>query len=355
MLQFHHNSLATSKMIVNQIFDKCVHDLEINGGYALLPLSELQSSSNNAISNAFDTARCAFDDIECGDDCSGDGALMPLIDPSSDSGGWTGYHKASHLNGRYNQHRQGFVFSNGEFFNLHSNVDFESDMKQFFHFSHDVVASGVLRAIERRLELPDCYFDNELGPTDNSSQWHLKQYQVDELDEHSNDTPPLSQQHDQKVLLPMHTDPSLISVVIIDSPGVNKGGKGLEVFQANSSEDTVPNDCKTKHSRGIWKAIPHHGRDVAIIFVGSVLSYLTKGQVFSAMKHRVVDDCKDDINDRMAATLFVRPQPGAYMKTLPSKYIEHGGASSTKLPPTFRVWNARVAKNYMKKKKKQKG
>jgi len=69
----------------------------------------------------------------------------------------------------------------------------------------------------------------------------------------------------------------------------------------------------------------------------------------------VVDDCKDDINESMAATLFVRPQPGAYMKTLPSKYIEHGGASSTKLPPTFRVWNARVAKNYMKKKKKQKG
>jgi len=76
--------------------------------------------------------------------------------------------------------------------------------------------------------------------------------------------------------------------------------------------------------------------------------------VFSAIKHRVVDDCKGDTNDdRMAATLFVRPQPDAYMKTLPSKYIEHEGASE-KLPPTFRVWNARVAKNYMKKKQKQK-
>mmetsp|Transcript_26990 Transcript_26990/g.38619 ORF Transcript_26990/g.38619 Transcript_26990/m.38619 type:complete len:95 (+) Transcript_26990:814-1098(+) len=33
-------------------------------------------------------------------------------------------------------------------------------------------------------------------------------------------------------------------------------------------------------------------------------------------------DCKGDINDRMAATLFVRPHPDAHMKTLPSKYIE---------------------------------
>eukprot|EP00986_Skeletonema_menzelii_P007832 scaffold3117_cov208-Skeletonema_menzelii.AAC.1 len=283
-------------MIV-QIFDKCVHDLEINGGYALLPLSELLSSSNNAVSNAFDTARCAFDEIklESDDECTVDGSSIPLIDPSTDSGGWTGYHKASHLNGRYNQHRQGFVFSNGELLKLHSNIDFESDTKQFFHFVHDVVASGVLRAIERRLELPESYFDKELGPTDNASQWHLKQYQVDELDEPSSDeTTPLSQQHDQKVLLPMHTDPSLISVVIIDSPRVLEGGKGLEVFQTNCAKVTSPNenDCKPKKNSGTWKAITHHGRDVAIIFVGSVLSYLTKGQVFSAIKHRVVDDCK---------------------------------------------------------------
>lgn len=332
-------------MIV-QIFDKCVHDLEVNGGYALLPLSELHPSSTKAVSNAFDTAIRAFHEInKCGsdDDCSVDGSLMPLIDPSTDSGGWTGYHRASHLNGRYNQHRQGFVFSNGEFFKMHSNDDFESDMKEFFHFVHDTVASGVLRAIERRLELPESYFDEELGPTNNASQWHLKQYQVDGLDNLSNE------QHDEKVLLPMHTDPSLISVVIIDnSPGVNEGGRGLEVFQT-----TYENDCKVKKSSGKWKEITHHGRDLAIIFVGSVLSYLTKGQVFSAIKHRVVDDCKGDINDRMAATLFVRPNADAIMKTLPSKYIEHDGASK-KLPPTFRVWNARVAKNYMKKKQKQK-
>jgi hypothetical protein len=322
-------------MMIVQIFDKCVHDLEINGGYAILPLTGLQSSSNNTISNAFDTARCVFDEIRCGggDNDGSDGSLlMPLIDPSTDSGGWTGYHKADVTNGRYNEHREGFVFSNGEFFAVDSNDDFESDMKQFFHFCHDVVANGVMRAIERRLELPDCYFDKELGPTNNASQWHLKRYQVDELEEPNNDPPPVSE---QKVLLPMHTDPSLISVVIIDSPGVNKGGKGLEIF----------------HSSSTWKAIPHHGRDVAIIFVGSVLSHLTKREVFSAIKHRVVDSCNGGIsNERVAATLFVRPHPDAYMKTLPSKYVLHHETVSAKLPPTFRVWNARVAKNYMKKK-----
>lgn len=338
-------------MIV-RIFDKCVQDLEINGGYALLPLSELQSSSNNAISNAFDTARCAFDEIRCGAD-GNDGSFVPLIDPSTDSGGWTGYHTADVINGRYNQHREGFVFSNGEFFTVDSNVDFETDMKQFFHFCHDVVANGVLRAMERRLELPDCYFDKEFGPTNNASQWHLKQYHVDKLEEPINDA--VSEQYEPKVLLPMHTDPSLISVVIIDSPGVNEGGKGLEVFHSNRSEDAESiDDHKTQSSSGEWKSIPHHGRDVAIIFVGSVLSYLTKRQVFSAIKHRVVDDCNGfTINRRMAATLFVRPHPDAYMKTIPSKYIKHESISSKSKLPTFRVWNARVAKNYMKTKKKQ--
>ena len=66
--------------MIIQIFDKCVHDLEINGGYALLPLSELKSAlNNNVISNAFDTSRRAFDEIKCvddddDDDCNGDGS-----------------------------------------------------------------------------------------------------------------------------------------------------------------------------------------------------------------------------------------------------------------------------------------
>ncbi len=307
------------------IFDRCVHDLELNGGYALLPLSELQAStsSNIIISAAFEQARCTLDEIASSGTTEG---KLPVIDPSTDSGSWTGFHKADKINGRYNAHRKGFVFSNGEIFCLESKPEFEKDMQQLFHFCHDIVATGVLRAIERRLELPDDYFDKELGPTANSSQWHLKQYHVNE----SIDATEMS----QSVLLPTHTDPSLISVVIIDSPGVNEGGKGLEVYEKDK-----------------WTEVSHHGHGIAVIFVGSVLSYLTKQQVFSAIKHRVVNDSDGHVNERMACTLFVRPCPDAQMKMLPSKYI-HQHESSNK-PPTFETWNRRVSKNYMKQQKKK--
>lgn len=158
----------------------------------------------------------------------------------------------------------------------------------------------------------------------------------------------MSERDKKKVLLPMHTDPSLISVVIIDSPGINKGGRGLEIFHVNNCSEIT--GIKTKTCSDMWEEISLHGHDVATIFVGSVLSYLTKGQVFSAIKHRVVDDGDGDVNqrERMAVTLFVRPQPDAFMKTLPSKHIQH---ESSKPPPIFQVWNRRVAKNYMKTQK----
>jgi hypothetical protein len=54
----------------------------------------------------------------------------------------------------------------------------------------------------------------------------------------------------------------------------------------------------------------------------------------------------------MAATLFVRPNGDAIMKPLPSPYLNISNDELQKHHPSFRVWNARVAKNYMKKKKK---
>jgi len=107
----------------------------------------------------------------------------------------------------------------------------------------------------------------------------------------------------------------------------------------------------------VHKVISHSGHDIAIIFVGSVLSYLTKGQIFSAAKHRVANwtsNTSKDGKDRMAATLFVRPNGKSVMQTLPSPYLQ-SNESSKKKPPTFSVWNQRVAKNYMKKKQQQKG
>ena len=88
--------------------------------------------------------------------------------------------------------------------------------------------------------------------------------------------------------------------------------------------------------------------------MGSVLSYLTKGpngSLLSAAKHRVVNCNSLDSDGRMAATLFVRPNPDALMKTLPSPRLHTDEVQ--KNPPTFRTWNARVAKNYMRKKKQR--
>lgn len=110
-----------------------------------------------------------------------------------------------------------------------------------------------------------------------------------------------------------------------------------------------------------------HGHDVAIIFVGSVLSHLARGRggSFPAAKHRVVKRPGGGTRfadgggggGRMAATLFVRPRPDAIMRPIPSVHLGGVGdddtAKTKKSPPTFRVWNARVARNYMKKKKKK--
>jgi len=215
----------------------------------------------------------------------------------------------------------------------------------------------------RRLELPDQYFDKEFGPTKNASQWHMKRYVLDDDSDEQNhnlddgnekkytldDGGERGQENIADVVLPVHTDPSLISVVIVDQVGSNEGGMGLEVYHP----------LEQNNEGGMYKEISHSGHDVAIIFVGSVLNYLTKGQIFSAAKHRVVNwipsnnDSSKDYKDRMAATLFVRPNGDSIMKTPPSPYLQSN--ESKKKPPTFSVWNQRVAKNYMKKKQQQKG
>lgn len=341
------------------VFDECVLDLECNG-YALISLPELlqqhHDGSDLSIARAFDTARRSLDGVAC------NRARVPLINPSSDSGSWTGYHHAAVVNGRYNQFREGFVFSNGEMFDGEDGC-FRDEMSKLFRFMHDRVANGILGAIERRLELAPLYFHREIGPTGVSSQWHMKRYRCPERSRRgcdivgaahrdlvadvsnegspthrSNQAAPSQSEKDADIFLPSHTDPSLVSVVILDRAGSNAGGLGL---QTQSNED------------GTWREIRRHGHDVAVVFVGSVLSYLTKGRIFAAVKHRVVDWGVENADEaRMAATLFVRPSADALMRPLPSPLLECCCVGKKKDPPTFRVWNARVAKNYMKKKKR---
>ena len=110
-----------------------------------------------------------------------------------------------------------------------------------------------------------------------------------------------SSSHDNqpRVLLPKHTDPSLISVIVHDAEGCNPGAMGLEYF------------CHLDHT---WRPVPFHGHGIAVLLVGAVLSHLT-GNTFPSIQHHVVYDKAK--MERVAATLFVRPQLSATLEGHP--------------------------------------
>lgn len=296
--------------------DKAVQDLESQGGMAVV---SLPPSSAGIHAHAFEVAQRAMDDEVCHYEC-------PTIPPDADSAHVTGYHAAEGMS-RYNAYREGLVFSDGM---IVGNEECRYAMNRMFDSLHGI-AQQVLTALERHWNLPDGWFQNTLGPTENHSQWHMKRYvHFDTPNE-----PYSSSQDDDKIWLPVHTDPSLISVVIHDIAGISKGAMGLEY----------------QNITGDWIKVPQSGHGSATIFVGSVLSFITGGRI-KACKHRVVYDA-NSTNMRMAATLFVRPRGTARLVVPPSRMYQD---VTLKKQMTFDAWNSRVSRNYMKKKKhKQQG
>ena len=252
----------------------------------------------------------------------------------------TGYHTAGGENSlsRYNQYREGFVVSDHQFFGVTGLLsgNFETSMRDLSSSLHDI-AEKSLGAIERELELSCGWFQEHLGPTRECSQFHVKRYVVpDDVGEEKDHEPNCSRSegHDERprILLPMHTDPSLISVILHDAEGKNPTAMGLEYFDAQVQR---------------WIPVPFHGHGVAIIFVGSVLSYMT-GNRYPSVKHRVVQDPL--YPERMAATLFVRPHPSACLVVPPSPHLLEQTKQRKKKPVTFAIWIARVSRNYSKRK-----
>merc|ERR1712008_13486 len=95
------------------------------------------------------------------------------------------------------------------------------------------------------------------------------------------------------VLLPMHTDPSLISIVIHDRECIQAGSLGLEV-QVQQRDGCGCN----------WHEVPCSGHGVVTVFCGSVLDRISGG-LFTACRHRVVDVTSDEgsySGPRVAAT-----------------------------------------------------
>ncbi|KAL3928217.1 MAG: hypothetical protein SGARI_005106 [Bacillariaceae sp.] len=243
------------------------------------------------------------------------------------------------------------------------------------------IAECILGEMERSMQLPPNWFQQNLGPTATSSQWHMKRYVADDRDyddgeENRTKNEDKSGKADvtesgRKILLPMHTDPSLISVVIHDTSslptiisecGAKEFDLGLQYFDTKQSKWI---DLNTRASDDFVL--------LATIFAGSVLSHITE-RTWPAAKHRVVGNNNaveaSSSKQRMAATLFVRPQLSALLPApLPSPFIakeiearkpqqsqiegKHRKVTKPKLPITFEAWLRRVAKNYEKKKEKQ--
>lgn len=352
-------------------WDGVVDDLK-NGGVALLDIGA--TAGKEKVSGiphaAFEATRLSLDQMTSS--CSSSSSILPMISTPNDntvtvdSANATGYHRAGAMSARYNAHREGVVFSNENALQQ-QHPEFDS----LFDQMHGT-ANGVLSAIGRHLSLSSVssssaaavwtssasatannWFQENLGPTQSYSQWHIKRYlrrrpSMDEGYKQSNDSTSIDDDSAAAaksvyVLLPPHTDPSLISIVILDRPGVQAGALGLQ-YNSNLDGDG-------------WKEIPFSGHAVAIVFIGSVLHYITNGY-FAACKHRVAvpssdnndSDDKDATPLRMAATLFVRPNPNAVLIVPASPLLQSAAhkRQRTPVPLTFAQWNAKTARNYEK-------
>lgn len=294
----------------------------------------LTNDQSDVVCSAFEYASSVMDDLLLASSssslpsdrsCSSSRSRIdsvPILDDDCDSYSCTGYHPfGGSLSSRYNKNREGLVFSNGELFptTKASGDTMEHCMEKIRHLL-DTIALRFLTAIEEELQLPNRYFLQEFGlgaPSFVSySQWHIKRYRPDE------DT---CLPH----LLPVHTDPSLLSVIIHDAPGIVEGGLGLEYATRLGGVEQAK-----------WKEIPFHGHGIATIMIGAAFGRIMhagdvseegSGSNFAAirklyppLRHRVRNIYNHSSSaptnkelHRMAITYFLRPAPTSVLRPLP--------------------------------------
>jgi len=368
--------MSAFKSIPDAKWDGVAESLRTNSGVATIDF--LPSAICGMHASCFETARRGLDAAKS--DCFED---IKKIGPNDDSAHATGYHCAGTDStdgssmSRYNLYREGFVFSDGELFDVEiQGVEeggqqqythmFQSDMQKLFASMHDAVATNVLRAVARNLGCQDGdWFANKLGPTEQSSQWHVKRYVCptatadDDMSHHEKNACKEYRKEEKGnediEWLPVHTDPSLISIVLHDLPGKREGAMGLQ-YQIPDPSIPSENGLNLRSQKKVWVDVPWHGHAVATVFVGSVLSYIT-GHFYPGAKHRVVYSLPttDEERDRVAATLFVRPRGDRMLRVPPSPLLLaiEGTRSPVKIRnTTFDAWLARVSRNYMKGRRK---
>jgi len=162
-----------------------------------------------------------------------------------------------------------------------------------------------------------------LGLSEECSQWHIKRY----VTVTPTATPADGGEGEDTVTvtLPAHTDPSLLSITISSSGG-------LEYLDRNHQKW---NHVHSSFSNSEWKMT---------VVVGSIMSKVSK--VYPVCRHRVSTSSNSDVRGgtntnaserRMALTYFLRPCPTAVLE---------GGM-------TFETWCARTMRRYAKSKTKK--
>ena len=226
-----------------------------SAGFASL---SLDSSSVARHSSHFSNARgpldlCGTEDSVIRVNETYSGKSSSTSSSTSSSSTFTGFHSMGGLSA-YNACREGFVFSNGDLMHLPAPYDnFYSSCDDFRREGCEI-AKIVYNELEKHLKLPNNYFEQQFGQLEATCQWHIKRYDPSSPSD---------------VLLPMHTDPSLISVVLHDCPP-SPGCLGLEVLDEDTKGWKEPEGCG-------------HGR--ATVLVGSVMEKITCGYLRAA-RHR---------------------------------------------------------------------
>lgn len=290
-----------------------------------------------------------------------------MIPTGIDSSIASGYHKAGGLS-RYNSYRTGVVFSNGTILNLCSGDDgsFVQGMQSWIDSLCGMAAEVLLSIGEYSgMERHDAVsWVESIGDLKNCSQWHVKRFVPLNLKHSysgsSSDCASITKPsmvtdtgEARAVLLPLHTDPSIISIVIHDRSGVEEGCLGLQFRDLQS---------------GQYHELPSCGHLVATVLVGSLLEKISCG-FFPASKHRVVAPSLDEVLKvrdtspeslqpggtfrRVVATFFFRPHDEFELSPM-------CGTSVAKLPvrggPFLRYseWKKKTANKYESKKPKSK-
>lgn len=378
----HLPQIAIMIVLPKSSIQQVVKDLIHNGGVATLPLPEplekILASSFQVASQGLDYAvnvtsyEYTKDPHE--DRIQEPSSLFPIIPPNANSANATGYHSAGGDNSlsRYNAHRQGFIFSNGELFHIPNENNFEHHMAQMSHTLSQVIAHQILQGIAEHLDIEQDWFQNVYGPMELSSQWHIKRFvpplddmmsresffKQDEggLGEGGDFNDPKQEEDNNRIeWLPVHTDPSLISIVVHDAPGRKEGALGLQYQYTitdsvsgieSYNDNTLTKSALHRTTCKVWKDVGAHGHGVATILGGSLLSYLTGGYIPSA-KHRVIyrPDQQSLMKPRQAATLFVRPMGTSILTVPPSKLLEERNIR-IRQNCKFEDWLNRVSRNY---------